>query len=318
MSRADKFSQPVDAIEVERGGARVSPGETLEQAAHRLVIERLADDPGLLDEPDDFEGQRVLAAAGRGPAHRAADEYEGAMAALIRLAFLAGRRAIDKSALEAALVAGDGAAAAKATAGAGPAVRARLKDAIGKMLQATVVAGNGGAAQKLRRLTFRTAAETKAKGAKPKGFAMVFDAANEDAATWAEAHVGELLDDLEATTVSDIAQAVAESMRGNLSPREAYAEIAAAVGDDARAQTIARTEAMSAANEGQRQSWAQAQDAGLLPKNARRTWIAAEGPCPECEDLDGETANLDGEYPGGGGEGPPLHPNCRCTEGLDL
>jgi hypothetical protein len=315
VSRAiRKFSQPASAIEVEKAGVR--PGETADEAAHRIAIERLAADPGLLDEPADEGGQRALAAAGRGPAHRAADAHEPAMAALLRRAFLAGRRAIDRAALLAALGARDQAAAVAATAGAAAAVTAALGDLRG-LLHSAAVAGNGGAAQRLRRGSFRSAAESKQKG-RPYDIARAFDAANEDAAAWAEEHAGALLDDLEATTISDIAQAVAESMRGELSTREAYAQIAAAVGDDARAQTIARTEAMDAANEGQRQSWAEAVDAGLLPKDARRVWIAAEGPCPECEDLDGEAADMDGEYPAGGGDGPPLHPNCRCTEGLDL
>jgi hypothetical protein len=45
-------------------------------------------------------------------------------------------------------------------------------------------------------------------------------------------------------------------------------------------------------------------------------WIAAGDPCPECEVLDGEEVDLGEDYPGDGGDGPPLHPNCRCTEGV--
>lgn len=58
-----------------------------------------------------------------------------------------------------------------------------------------------------------------------------------------------------------------------------------------RAVLIARTEIMTAANDGQRALWRQAAQAGELNL-------------------------LDGQYPGDGGQGPPLHPDCRCTEGL--
>lgn len=100
--------------------------------------------------------------------------------------------------------------------------------------------------------------------------------------------------------------------------RSAYQDILDAVGDEARANVIARTESMRAANGGQREAWLQAVDSGLLSGRARRTWIATpdEGVCPLCEALDGQTADLDGEYPDDGGDGPPLHPNCRCTEGV--
>ena len=100
---------------------------------------------------------------------------------------------------------------------------------------------------------------------------------------------------------------------GNFSP--AWEEILDAVGDEARADLSARTEIMMAVNEGQREAWRQAVDEGLLTGKEQRVWIAIEGACPACDALDGETAPLDGEY-SGGVEGPPLHPRCRCTEGI--
>lgn len=82
----------------------------------------------------------------------------------------------------------------------------------------------------------------------------------------------------------------------------------------ARALTIARTETMRAANEGQRQLWKQAVQHGDLPRGMRREWIVAD-PCPICAELEGRTATLDGQFPGGI-SGPPAHPNCKCTTGL--
>lgn len=38
--------------------------------------------------------------------------------------------------------------------------------------------------------------------------------------------------------------------------------------------------------------------------------------CDECEALDGKTTRLNGEYPDPGGDGPPLHVSCRCSEGI--
>ena len=37
--------------------------------------------------------------------------------------------------------------------------------------------------------------------------------------------------------------------------------------------------------------------------------------CDDCDELDGTTAPINGSY-AGGADGPPLHPNCRCTEGI--
>lgn len=85
-----------------------------------------------------------------------------------------------------------------------------------------------------------------------------------------------------------------------------------------RCLTIARTETMHAANFGQRETWTQYAESGLLiPNQVQRIWIAGGGDttCEECMALDGETAPLGGEYVGGI-EGPPLHPNCACSEGL--
>ncbi len=85
-----------------------------------------------------------------------------------------------------------------------------------------------------------------------------------------------------------------------------------------RTRNIARTESIRAANEGQRQAWIQARSRGEIGKEAKREWTAATGDnrtCIVCEDLDGETATLDGDFPGGI-DGPPAHPSCRCSTTL--
>ncbi len=144
-----------------------------------------------------------------------------------------------------------------------------------------------------------------------------FDSSNPRAVDWADRHAAELIDGISETTREDINNAIADALeRGSID--DAYDEILAAVGDADRAELIARNEVMRAASEGQRMAWAEATDEGLLTGDEKRTWIAVgDGKvCPICEDLDGATADLDGEYPGEGGDGPPAHVSCRCTEGL--
>lgn len=73
-----------------------------------------------------------------------------------------------------------------------------------------------------------------------------------------------------------------------------------------RAETIARTETAFADVAGNVEAWkASGQVAG-------KEWILSEGACDECEPLAGVVVELDEEFPYDGGDGPPLHPNCRC------
>lgn len=85
-----------------------------------------------------------------------------------------------------------------------------------------------------------------------------------------------------------------------------------------RSRNIARTESIRAANEGQRQLWLQARRRGEIGKDALREWSAATSDnrtCIVCQDLDGETATLKGDFPGGI-DAPPAHPSCRCSTSL--
>ncbi len=83
----------------------------------------------------------------------------------------------------------------------------------------------------------------------------------------------------------------------------------------ARAKTISRTEMLRAANEGQRQAWQQAVEAGELEvTNAQREYIATLGGHTICDDQDGILIPWDGEFPVAGD--PPIHPNCGCTFAL--
>lgn len=92
-----------------------------------------------------------------------------------------------------------------------------------------------------------------------------------------------------------------------------------------RANTIARTETMTATADGQRGMWNEAKKQGLITERTRRVWIISphEGVCVDCEGFAGQLAELHGMYhkkPGPGGveeiSGMPLHPNCQCCEAL--
>lgn len=83
-----------------------------------------------------------------------------------------------------------------------------------------------------------------------------------------------------------------------------------------RAMNIARTEIMTAANEGQHRLWEEASDRGLLDLDRlERQWMAVADACDECLPLDGETVGFDEAFKGGYDQ-PPAHPSCRCVIGL--
>lgn len=147
-----------------------------------------------------------------------------------------------------------------------------------------------------------------------------FDATDPRAIEWAKTHAAELVTQVSETTRQDIRDAITSTFEDGVPIPEATQEILAAVGDETRARLIARTEVMTAANEGQRQAWDQAVDAGLLTGREQQVWIVTPDDklCPICEPLDGKTAPLGGEFETSEGniDGPPAHPNCRCTTGI--
>lgn len=140
---------------------------------------------------------------------------------------------------------------------------------------------------------------------------MKFDASNPAAAKWAREHAAELADDLSDTSVERIREALAREQETG---EDAFDAVLDAVGNEARAELIARTESMNAANEGLAQGWSQAVEEGLLTGDEKKEWIATPGCCDLCDEVDGERVDLDDDF--SVGDDPPLHPNCRCTMGL--
>jgi hypothetical protein len=88
-----------------------------------------------------------------------------------------------------------------------------------------------------------------------------------------------------------------------------------------RALTIARTETVEASNVGQQLAWKEAKKEGLLTNRALREWIVTPDDrlCLQCLPMSGATAPIDGTFKtpeGRSVSGPPLHPRCRCGQGL--
>jgi SPP1 gp7 family putative phage head morphogenesis protein len=88
-----------------------------------------------------------------------------------------------------------------------------------------------------------------------------------------------------------------------------------------RARTIARTETMRALNAGERATWEAAIDEGLMDETEQREWIITPDDrlCDVCEAMDGKIVGVDEDFTlptGETVEGPPAHPNCRCTTGI--
>lgn len=180
--------------------------------------------------------------------------------------------------------------------------------------------------------------------------AFAFDETNPEATRWAEQHAAELVTAIAEDARATIRLVVREGFTHGVSPRQIAANLRATIGlterdaqavmtrqlklvergveaekatsaaeryattlRNTRVMTIARTETMRAANEGQLQLWRQAQGAGMLPLTAMKEWITAD-PCPLCAPLNGEQVLVDQDF--SVGTDPPLHVRCRCTIGL--
>ena len=248
---------------------------------------------------------RMTIAAGHpeGPIHAVADSHYPKMAVAIRYAFTRGRQAL-----------GDPPTNVER---ARKVIKKTLLNVLPQTLYKIVVDGGNTAANELKKNAraaeaFRTLAKKKSSSISFK-----FDRQNQQAIDWAKEHAAELAEGLSETSHEAIKKAIADNLEtGNF--EAARLDILEAVGNEARADLIASHETMLAANEGQRQAWAQAVERGLLSGDEQRVWITVgdDKVCEICEPLEGATAGLDEQYPEGGGDGPPAHVRCRCTEGI--
>jgi SPP1 gp7 family putative phage head morphogenesis protein len=177
-----------------------------------------------------------------------------------------------------------------------------------------LTAGGQAAAKQLNK-QLRSAAAPKIKG-------WSFDAKDPKAIEWAKTHTTELIEEMSKATRSAVQALVERSLEGEFDVSDLSDEIADLIGDDARAETIARTETIAASNRGQQEAWDQAVEEGLLTGNETQEWITTpdDRTCPICEPLDGVNVALGEQFDTelGKVDGPPAHPRCRCALALTL
>lgn len=143
-----------------------------------------------------------------------------------------------------------------------------------------------------------------------------FERSNPNAKNWAKDHAGDTIDSVTNTVRDAIKGIIADAFEEGLDSADVAAELAAYLDDPNQAELIARTETMRAANAGVQASWSQAVDKGLLSRNEKQEWIGTDddAECDECGDLEGKQATIGSSFDGL--DGPPAHPNCRCTVGI--
>lgn len=120
----------------------------------------------------------------------------------------------------------------------------------------------------------------------------------------ARKYSAELVTKINETTRDKIKQSISTSLQLHEQQADAVSRLQKVIRDPKRAATIARTEAVN--------SYTQ----GLLNFGQQSTAVAKEWQAldaiDECGALDGQKVAIDDSFPGEGGDGPPLHPNCRC------
>lgn len=130
---------------------------------------------------------------------------------------------------------------------------------------------------------------------------------NERAVAYAKDRSAELVTQLEDSTREMLRSTLAQALEEGWSNDKLADELGDnyAFGED-RAETIARTETAYADVQGNLEGY---RASGVVQG---KQWIIAQDEfCDDCNDLDGVIVGLDEQFPDGG-DGPPLHPNCRC------
>jgi SPP1 gp7 family putative phage head morphogenesis protein len=245
--------------------------------------------------------------------HKAADKFTSKFRKAALTAFKAGHAAINRDLLIGAVTLRSHQGIELAMNQAVMALDSSLREAL-PALYTGVVEASGKAAAKI----VSTQVSGLRAAADVKGFK--FDVTNPRAVEWIKQHTADLVADVSETTREAIRNLVEDAFTEQYDVDELADQIEDLVGDAGRADTIARTETIRASNQGQQEAWDQAVDAGLLTGSEQQEWIVTPDDrlCPVCEPLDGVTVGLDESFSVDGDEidGPPAHPNCRCTVGL--
>jgi len=147
------------------------------------------------------------------------------------------------------------------------------------------------------------------------GVGISFDVTNPEVVKWIKKRTGELIKNKDKTGILDVTldklrKTLAEGVEAGESIPKLASRISA-IYDEAkgsRAIKIARTETITASNQGALQAYKQS---NVIEK---KEWYTAldERTCDECYALHQEVVELDENF-SGGVSAPSLHPNCRCT-----
>ena len=205
----------------------------------------------------------------------------------------------------------------------------------------------------LGRVAAATAAPTAA------GFGVNFNSVNPAVVSWAERYTGQLITQITEESRQAIRDAIVESLRQGTGAAPTARDLRQYIGLNGpqaralarfeasmetpsprlverraarmlreRATMIARTELITASNQGQQAAWNYAGDNSLIPETAFKEWLASgdERTCPICSAMNGTRVPFRSEYmvatrfdAGGGALNvepkmvPPAHPMCRCA-----
>ena len=131
---------------------------------------------------------------------------------------------------------------------------------------------------------------------------------NTRAVSYAEERAGELITGLEESTRDMVRSSIADALEEGWSATEIEDALKESYAfSDSRAETIARTEMAYADVQGNLEGW---KASGVVDS---KQWIVAQAEeCDECDALADVIVGLDEDFPNDGGDGPPIHPNCRC------
>jgi SPP1 gp7 family putative phage head morphogenesis protein len=278
--------------------------------------------------------------------HRAADRYRPRLQKAAKKAFAAGRVALNRDALVVALAARNMPEVFALASGAIVTVSNTLLPVLEDVLTAVLGASGNLAARNVSKLTLATEemcvcghaktrhqsqgapcqdcecdkfeVQTQALRALATGFR--FDKTNPRAVEWIKEHAAETVTGVSETTRESIRELVESAFEDQFDVDDLADEIEDLLGDESRAETIARTETMLASNQGQLEAWNQATEEGFLTGGEKKEWIVTPDDrlCPICEPMDGVQVaqGVDFQTELGAVDAPPAHPRCRCTIGL--
>lgn len=189
----------------------------------------------------------------------------------------------------------------------------------------------------------------------PRGVTSALTLTNEEAVLWAKARAAELVREISTATRNTLRELATQGIRDGIAPRTTAIRMRSHIGltqrmSDAllkrpaaqhaayraflirwRAETIARTETIRAANMGQQFVWREAARQGLFnPSLSQRVWIVTPDDrlCPFCAPMADQLVGFEDDFRSGEivtSRGvrslgsvltPPLHPRCRCAIAL--